>query len=343
MSSNNPGGPEDKSEGLSKYLKRMKTVLRPRTGSKRQSVATMPDIPTPSTSAATPAPAPAPAPVRHSMGAPQPAMRTDYSAAQQEKARALFAKYGLTLEPGEWKSPTDLELTRVTKPIRMRVHRTCHRCQTTFGPDKVCVNCQHLRCKKCPRFPPAREKDEGHPRIPKAKLPEIRARSLGVSPISQHLRLTGDPLAPLARPSLAGGPDLVRKTVRQRVRRDCHLCGTMFPPGIKQCEVCRHVRCKRCPREPPKLDKYPDGYPGDVDPPLLLKPDRTFKKPRQRVHYICHVCSSGYNEGANTCGKCGQAKCAETIRIPPKKLKREPDPEVLRSLEEKLAALDVVD
>lgn len=42
----NPGRPEgDKPEGLSKYLKRMKTVLRPRSGSKRQSVAT-PDVPT---------------------------------------------------------------------------------------------------------------------------------------------------------------------------------------------------------------------------------------------------------------------------------------------------------
>lgn len=307
-------------------------------------------------------PAPAPAPVRHSTAVPEPAMRTDYSAVQQEKARALFAKYGLTLEPGEWKSPTDLQLTRVTKPIRMRVHRTCHRCQTTFGPDKVCVNCQHLRCKKCPRFPPAHEKDDEHPRIPKPKIPEIRARQLGALPISQHLRLTGNPLSPLAMTSRSGGPDLVRKTVRQRVRRICHSCDTMFSPGSKQCEVCRHVRCKRCPREPPKLDKYPDGYPGDVEPPILLKPDRTFKKPRRRVHYICHVCTSGYNDGANTCGKCGQAKCAETIRIPyvptildslltpdmlipsrPKKIKREPDPDVVRSLEEKLVALQVVD
>lgn len=42
-----PGRPDgDKPEGLSKYLKRMKTVLRARSSSKRQSVAA-PDVPAP--------------------------------------------------------------------------------------------------------------------------------------------------------------------------------------------------------------------------------------------------------------------------------------------------------
>ena len=244
------------------------------------------------------------------------AMVTDYSTIQQEKARALFTKYGLTLEPGEWKSPTDLQLTRVTKPIRMRVRRTCHRCETTFGPDKVCVNCQHPRCKKCPRDPPAREKDPNeYPKIPKTKIPEIRARQTGGSTFTPHLRYTGDPAAPLSMPSRSGGQDFVKKKTGQRIRRRCHGCDTAFAGGSKECANCQHTRCKKCPRDPPKIHKYPDGYPGDVDPPKL-KPDRTFRKPRQRVHYICHVCSTSYHEDANTCGGCGQVKCAETIRIP---------------------------
>lgn len=44
MAPQDPGRPEDKPEGLSKYIKRMKTVLRPRSGSKRQSVAALPDV-----------------------------------------------------------------------------------------------------------------------------------------------------------------------------------------------------------------------------------------------------------------------------------------------------------
>lgn len=243
-------------------------------------------------------------------------MLTDYSVLQQEKARALFIKYGFTLEPGEWKSPTDLQLTRVTKPVRMRVRRTCHRCETTFGPDKVCINCQHPRCKKCPRSPPAREKDPNeYPSLPKSNIPEIQARHLGGTPYTPHLRLTGNPAAPLGIPSRSGGPDFVNKTVRQRVRRTCHACETVFAPGSKECASCSHIRCKKCPRQPPKPDKYPDGYPGDAEP-RKLKPDRTFKKPRRRVRYICHVCTTQYNDGANNCGKCGQAKCEETIRIP---------------------------
>ncbi|KAJ5690372.1 hypothetical protein N7462_004764 [Penicillium macrosclerotiorum] len=335
-----PGRPgEDKPPGLSKYLKRMKTVLRSRSGNKRHSVAgTTPVLEGPSDT-----PAAAANPARKSTGA-DPDMLTDYSAIQQEKARVLFAKYGLTLEPGEWKSPTDLQLTRVTKPIRMRVRRTCHRCDTTFGPDKVCVNCQHPRCKKCPRFPPAHEKDEEHPKVPRARIPEIRARQPGSLPMTPHLKLTGNPAAPLAMPSRTGGQDFVLKTVRQRTRRTCHSCDTVFAPGSKECQSCKHVRCKRCPRDPPKPDKYPDGFPGDEEPPkLMLKPERTWKQPRRRVHYICHICNTSLNEGANSCAKCGQAKCAETIRIPPKKVKREPDPEVVRRVEEKIASLKIQD
>ncbi len=244
-------------------------------------------------------------------------MVTDYSAMQQEKARALFAKYGLTLEPGEWKSPPDLQFARVAKPIRMRVRRTCHRCETTFGPTKTCINCQHPRCKKCPRFPPNHEDgdEQQHPHVPRLRIDEIRARQPGTLPNTPHLKFTGNPAAPLTMPSRTGGQDLVRKVVVQRVRRYCHSCETMFKPGLKECASCCHVRCKRCPRDPSKTEKYPDGYPGDVEP-VKLKPERTFKKPRRRVHYICHVCHVGYNQGANTCAKCGQAKCAETIRIP---------------------------
>ncbi|KAJ5946871.1 hypothetical protein N7454_003710 [Penicillium verhagenii] len=333
----NPGRPEgDKPEGLSKYLKRMKIALRPRSSSKRQSLLATPDVPASSipTASANPDRQPVIA---------EPILLTDYGVLQQEKARALFTKYGLSLDPGEWKSPTDLQLTRVTKTVRMRVRRTCHRCETTFGPDKVCVNCQHPRCKKCPRTPAALEKDPNeYPSISKANIPDIRARLYGGAPYTPNLRYTGNPAAPLTMPSRSGGQDLVKKPVHRRVRRTCHACETTFVSGSKECASCSHVRCKRCPREPPNLDKYPDGYPGDVEPPTV-KPNRTYRKPRRRVHYICHVCTTSYNEGANSCGKCGQAKCQETIRIPPKKIKREPehDPEVLRRVEEKLAALNI--
>ncbi|CDM30816.1 hypothetical protein DTO013E5_537 [Penicillium roqueforti] len=341
--------PEDKPEGFSKYLKRMKTVLRPRSMSKRQSITpgvatqaetTAPEATSPapaSVPAATPAPAPAPAQEPSPSG---PVMFTSYSRTQQEKARSLFAKYGLTVDTSDWNAPPDLQLTRVTKPIRMRVRRTCHRCETTFGAEKVCVNCQHTRCTKCPRHPSARNKDskDSEPTTRKSKNPETYAHSPHLFPRTTHLKLSTTREISLKMPSPTGGPDFVRRPVRQRVRRNCHLCASLFTPGTKECPSCSHVRCKICPRDPAKLDKYPDGYPGDADPPKP-RPERTFKKPRRRVHYQCHVCETWFQGNAKTCLNCGQAKCDETIRIPPKRVKPETSPEVLKSLEEKLAAM----
>jgi hypothetical protein len=263
-------------------------------------------------SAPTPGPVPAPTPVQESI-TPAPVVMTDYSTTQHEKARILFAKYGLTLNLGVCQTPTDLKLTRVTKPIRMRVRRTCHRCETTFGAEKVCINCSHTRCTKCPRFPPGRPSDE--PQVRKPKIPEIYAKQPRALQMTPHLKYTGNPASSLTMTSRTGGQDLVKKTVRQRTRRNCHLCTTQFVSGSKECECCSHVRCKKCPRDPAHLDKYPEGYPGDVDPPKAA-PGRTYKKPRQRVHYLCHVCETSYLQGTDTCSKCGQAKCAETIRIP---------------------------
>ncbi|KAK9858777.1 hypothetical protein MYU51_018123 [Penicillium brevicompactum] len=329
---------EEKPEGFSKYLKRMKTVLRPRSTSKRQSLVAQEAVDTVDpTTVSSPAPAPAATPAQEPIE-PEPVVMTEYSTTPRAKTSALFAKYGLTLDPGAWDTPADLQLNRVAKPIRMRVRRTCHRCETTFGAEKVCINCSHTRCTKCPRFP--LDRAEGEPHIRKPNIHDMSAthpRGLAMMP---NLKYTGNANHPLTKLSHTGGQDLIRKPVRQRVHRSCHVCTAQFSPGTKKCEVCSHVRCKKCPRDPAKLDKYSDGYPGDADPPKAL-PNRTFRMPRHRVHYVCHVCTTSYLQDSDTCTKCGQVKCAETIRIPPKKIKREPDPEVVRTVEERLAGLAI--
>ncbi|KAL5685574.1 hypothetical protein EMGR_003971 [Emarellia grisea] len=153
---------------------------------------------------------PTPAPAQKPTAKPttQPTVVTHWSAIQEEKARALFAKYGLTLESGEWRSSSDMTVQRVAKPIRMRVRRTCHRCETTFGPDKVCVNCQHIRCTKCPRHTSTKPKDQAQ-----NALEAIRAAQGHEPP--RHMSKESQ----LAIPSRTGGQDLVLKPIRQRVRR----------------------------------------------------------------------------------------------------------------------------
>ncbi|RAQ65474.1 hypothetical protein COH20_009088 [Aspergillus flavus] len=342
----NQGAPkqpnEGKQEGFARYLQRMRTVLRKSSSSKSESASNSQETsgqasPTKSAPSKTTAPAKAtaapksttaPAKDTTANSGPEPTVFKHWGAIQEEKARALFAKYGLTLEPGEWRSTTDIEVQRVAKPIRMRVRRTCHRCQTTFGIDKLCTNCQHVRCKKCPRYPPHKS---SHDHQTESALQTILSQK-GKEPAGAP-RKVKEP--PLTLPSRTGGQDLIRKEVKQRVRRTCHRCCTTFAPDATECENCKHTRCKKCPREPAKLDKYPDGYPGDAEPPAE-PPARTWKKPRLRVRYTCHKCSTMYRSGEKTCANCGQEKCSETIRDPPKKQKPEPDPEVVRRVEERL-------
>lgn len=153
----------------------------------------------------------------------------EVSAIQEEKARALFAKYGLTLEPGEWTAPVTGGAPRVEKQVRMRVHRTCHRCQTSFGSDRVCSNCQHTRCKKCPGRP--------KPKVAKGK---------GIA-VDDGTTKTGEALTMAHRTS---GKEMTRSVPTQRVRRTCHECQTLFVGKAVQCENCKHKRCPECPRDP---------------------------------------------------------------------------------------------
>ncbi|KAL1967985.1 hypothetical protein VTN77DRAFT_2402 [Rasamsonia byssochlamydoides] len=340
--------PSTEREGLSKYVRRMSTILR--RGSKRLSISSLGDVtggesskaaaksasstkPAATATATTPTTSKPPATTTTTTAATNRPTGYRWSAVQQERARALFAKYGLTLEPEEWMSPRNLNVERVEKPIRMRVRRTCHRCQTTFGADKVCVGCQHVRCKKCPRYPPARSKEEKEARA-KAKAEGKTAQRIEVD----EPKKSKPPV--LTIPSRTGGQDLVRKPIRQRVRRTCHRCQTLFIGDAKECTNCHHIRCKKCPRDPAKLHKYPDGYPGDADPPPEPRP-RVWRKPRRRVRWICHQCSTLYQPGERTCSNCGQEKGPQTIRDPPKKVKPEPDPEIVRRVEERLAQLNI--
>ncbi|KAK2798740.1 hypothetical protein FQN50_008721 [Emmonsiellopsis sp. PD_5] len=292
----------EKDDGLGKYMKRVKTVLK---GRSRASVSSMSEILGESSkSGAKAATTPSkPAAAVPKKDAPSGQVQVhQWSVIQQEKARALFEKYGLTLEPSEWMSKplSDKNVQRVEKPVRMRVRRNCHRCLTTFGPDKVCAGCQHVRCTKCFRYPPAKPKGEDKPKTKVAAAVEAKKVLLTI-------------------PSRTGGQDLVRKPIRQRVRRTCHRCSTLFVGDATECENCKHIRCKKCPRDPPKLKKYPDGYPGDAEPPVEPQ-ERVWRKPRRR---------------------CEHERCKDCIRDPPKKIKPEPDPELLRRVEERLAKVTI--
>ena len=182
------------------------------------------------------APATTAAPVKAPAAASAPQIkRIARSEIDAERIRKLREKFDLAIEPHEWTSHSkDLEVQRIEKPIRMRVHRTCHKCGTTFGTKKQCSSCEHTRCTKCPRYPVRKEK----------KTTEA------VDPIVVATEGYGTKKWVLTIPSKTGGQPLVRKKPKQRVRRTCHECSTLFLPPNKTCANCGHVRCVDCPRDP---------------------------------------------------------------------------------------------
>lgn len=282
-------------------------------------------------------------PVVLTTASPTPAWQR--GAVQHERARALFAKYGLSFEESDWPAPVlpASNLQRIEKPIRMRVHRYCHRCTTTFGSTSVCSGCEHKRCKKCPRYPAKKEKPtEAKILSTEDDEEDPEATGMGATPVKA--------LQPLSQgQSTTLKPDLVHQPIKIKVKRTCHKCDTLFKPSTaKECENCQHVRCSKCPRDPPKRYKYPKGYPGDVtavessDDQYDGKRKRVYRKTRGRVHYMCDQCQHDFRQGERICWNCNHERCDQCTRSPPK----EPDeanPEVLKSVASKLAATNIAD
>ena len=73
-----------------------------------------------------------------------------------------------------------------------------------------------------------------------------------------------------------------------------------------------------------KLDKYSNGYPGDVEAALeddelasalTVKP-RAFRKVRMPVRWYCHECDHLYLTGHKTCVSCEHRRCQDCRRVP---------------------------
>lgn len=187
------------------------------------------------------------------------------AAIEEQRLRRIAERWGIEIEPTDWMLSSKV-VERVNKPIRMRLHRACHRCNTTFGQNKLCQKCQHVRCTQCPR--------SGVSQGGTAKVGKDKSKSTVVSPptgskleaiviAASAGKLVVDDFADhnggeglkrkhymLTKPSRTGGQELVRKKPMQRVRRTCHSCATLFMPGNKTCSGCGHIRCTECPRDP---------------------------------------------------------------------------------------------
>ncbi|KAI9713574.1 MAG: hypothetical protein M1820_000956 [Bogoriella megaspora] len=76
------------------------------------------------------------------------------NADERDRMRELLIKYGIEIDLEEFVLAKANDYPeRVHKPIRQRVYRICHRCNSRFASEKTCTNCRHRRCTKCPRYP----------------------------------------------------------------------------------------------------------------------------------------------------------------------------------------------
>ncbi|KAK4140630.1 uncharacterized protein C8A04DRAFT_39718 [Dichotomopilus funicola] len=309
---------EKEKKGFGKVFSRMKTVIKRATDSSRRmstgpkvGLVSIPPVAPVSQPVTT---TPAPAAIE--------ATKVPRSQIFAERAKKLGELYGLEIQPSEWHK-TEGHALRVEKPIRMRVHRKCHLCSASFGVGRECPQCRHLRCKLCPRLPPKRtEAEREESRKKRAAMIKERAENAPIIP-------DWDPTPKkvvLKRPAKTGGQDRYYRKPRQRIRRTCCECEKIFVGTTKTCESCQHIRCTDCPRDPPKKDKYPYGYPGDA--------------PSARIgHYQCASCTHIFSIppiNDPPCAKCSHDKCE---RLTPKKVEPEPDPNVLKSVQEKLDSL----
>ncbi|KAL1842637.1 hypothetical protein VTJ49DRAFT_4685 [Mycothermus thermophilus] len=305
-------------KGLGKVLLRMKTVLKKADPSRRLSTLGLKPAGTTNTPAEGEASTSTPAPAAEVPVAVE-ATKIPRSQIFAERAKKLGEMYGLEL-PTEWYS-TEGHVLRVEKSIKMRVHWHCHVCNTSFGLAKECAKCKHHRCKQCQRVPPKRteaEKEESRKR--RAAILKERAER---QPIIPDWDPTPKKIV-LKRPAKTGGQDLYYRKPRQRIRRTCCSCGKLFMS--KTCEGCQHVRCTDCPRDPPKKDKYPYGYPGDA---LGTKIG----------HYQCAECKHIFSippAAEVSCAKCSHPK---VDRLKPRKVEPEPDPELVKSVQDRLQNL----
>jgi hypothetical protein len=259
------------------------------------------------------------------MSSPSPA--TIRASVHHERTRALVAKYGLSVEAHEWtpnphSTRAPQSVMRVEKPIRMRIRHTCHICHTMFGAARDCRRCLHRRCVECPRNPPRKAHDDDKENKCASDsdgnddddddLDRGKRRSYKVNSREGSPALHSSGKSRVA----SGGPQPIMHM--QRAGRVCHQCQQKFPTSTASpCVSCGHLRCSKCPRELTSwagpLGKDDEG--NDVCEPTQ-RPDRVYRRPRQRIRWVCEQCSTVFKEGSQVCSRCLHKRCDLCIRKP---------------------------
>lgn len=230
---------------------------------------------------------------------------TSRSGISEDKARLLFEKYGLRYPAAkrpQQEPPT--KIRRVEKPVRIRLHWSCHHCKTAFAHNKVCTSCGHGRCGDCTRSPPQRVLRILEKTKRERESAEILARAAAASP---HEDAVSSP-----------APTMLAEQVPAEI--DPETPSDPLPRVSEskiETEPLRFVYTIRSSslRGTGGLDLYHmtrNSYDHETPRPSI---QRVFKQPRQRVRWICDHCESTFTH-RDRCSNCQHERCVGCIRSP---------------------------
>jgi hypothetical protein len=102
----------------------------------------------------------------------------------------------------------------------------------------------------------------------------------------------------------------VSKQIRMRVRYTCHNCNTSFGYE-KECNSCRHRRCARCDRYPPRKPR--PAVESNIPAPAPVAPAETSapEKSEAVMDHICtcHECQTVIELEVEECPNCHHTIC----------------------------------
>lgn len=246
-------------------------------------------------------------------------MRMGRSGLSTEKARELFAQHGFDYELRGFQPHQEPpnKIRRVEKPIRLRVHYTCHECQRKFGVEKTCLQCGHQRCRVCARDPPRRVKELSD-RSRKSMQADEAAKATAAAVASTETCAKVPAIepavpAPESAPEMLTGPLLLDESSEYTTE-----------PLPKDFEFTMYARPRTGIQTMWRADSRPRVHKqshsasltsSEDDVPMVRTVKRVYRKPRQRVRYTCENCSTLFIEGVR-CYQCGHERCQHCHREP---------------------------
>lgn len=260
----------------------------------------------------------------------------DRASVYQERAQKLRDRFGVNIAGGD-RSSFPATARRVQKPARMRVHRSCHECGVDFGHGIHCRACHHRLCGDCPRtagrgikeamaqareypFHVVSEESSTDLDSPMAEAPaDVSEQFNSFSNVSIPGKQTSRPSTSLDPikvddsflPTLEVDDDIPEFTPIRISHSSRH--GKDRKSGSISPRSSRHG--KTCTLQHQTSDLIIEAVPYSISTirdPILKAPagvQRVYRKPRQRVRYVCHECTTPFISHSRTCGKCAHERC----------------------------------